>query len=198
MSKAGGEPRGCCAWPRIPWHSGPRGMVHCRGAEARSWSCISIAWHVPNDKLSSSAISLIIKCRFPRITALTWSTVSLVRAVDGQPVCGSSSMDVWPFLNREYHSNILDRLNAVSTNAYCSISYVSVAISLSFWQSLMQTHCSFSTSISQYNGGKKWLHCRSTHSRLSQAATRSSGMWHQEMLPSVLHGCHFNTTSHLF
>jgi hypothetical protein len=34
VSKAGGEPRGCCAWPRIPWHSGPRGMAHCRGAEA--------------------------------------------------------------------------------------------------------------------------------------------------------------------
>jgi hypothetical protein len=35
VSKAGGEPRGCCAWPRIPWHSGPRGMALCRGAEAR-------------------------------------------------------------------------------------------------------------------------------------------------------------------
>jgi hypothetical protein len=33
--KAGGEPRGCYAWPRIPWHSVPRGMVYCRGAEAR-------------------------------------------------------------------------------------------------------------------------------------------------------------------
>jgi hypothetical protein len=35
VSKAGGEPRGCCAWPRIPWHSGPHGMAHWRGAEAR-------------------------------------------------------------------------------------------------------------------------------------------------------------------
>jgi hypothetical protein len=39
------------------------------------------------------------------------------------------------------------------------------------------------------------LHCRSTHSRLSQAATRSSGMWRQEMLPSILHGCHSDTIS---
>jgi hypothetical protein len=39
------------------------------------------------------------------------------------------------------------------------------------------------------------LHCRSTHSRLSQAAIRSSGMWCQEMLPSILHGCHFDTIS---
>jgi hypothetical protein len=58
---------------------------------------------VPNEKLSSSAISLIVKRRFPRITALTRSSVSLIRAVDGRPVCGSSSMVVRPFLNREYH-----------------------------------------------------------------------------------------------
>jgi hypothetical protein len=30
------------------------------------------------------------------------------------------------------------------------------------------------------------LHCRSTHSRLSQAVTRSSGMWGQEMYPTWL------------
>jgi hypothetical protein len=35
----------------------------------------------------------------------------------------------------------------------------------------------------------------SDHSWLSQAATRSSGMWLQEMLPSILHGCHFDTIS---
>jgi hypothetical protein len=113
----------------------------------------SASVYVPNDKLSSSAIFLIVKRRFPRITALTRSTVSLVRAVDGRPVCGSSSMDVRPFLNREYHSNVLDRLNAVSQNVCCSISYVSVAVLPSFWQNLMQTRCSFNTSISQYDGG---------------------------------------------
>jgi hypothetical protein len=43
--------------------------------------------------------------------------------------------------------------------------------------------------------GQTRLHCRSTHSRMSQAAIRSSGMWHQEMLPSILHGCHFDTIS---
>jgi hypothetical protein len=68
-------------------------------------------------------------------------------------VCGSSSMDVRPFLNQEYHSNVLDRLNAVSPNACCSISHVSVAVSPSFWQNLMQTRCSFNTYISQYDGG---------------------------------------------
>jgi hypothetical protein len=66
-----------------------------------------------------------------------------------------SSMDVRPFLNREYHSNVLDRLNAVSPNDCCSISYVSVAVLPSFWQNLMQTRCSFNTTISQYDRGTK-------------------------------------------
>jgi hypothetical protein len=43
--------------------------------------------------------------------------------------------------------------------------------------------------------GQTRLNCRSTHSRLSQAASRSSGMWRQEMLPSILHGCHLDTIS---
>jgi hypothetical protein len=74
-------------------------------------------------------------------------------AVNGWPVCGSSSMDMWPFLNQEYHSNVLDRLNAVSPNTCCSISYVSVAVLPSFWQNLIKTRCSFNTFISQYDGG---------------------------------------------
>jgi hypothetical protein len=59
------------------------------------------------------------------------------------PVSGSSSMDVRPFLNRKYHSNVLGRLTAVSSDACCSISYDSVTVSPSFWQNLMQTRCSF-------------------------------------------------------
>jgi hypothetical protein len=58
-----------------------------------------------------------------------------------------------PFLNWEYHSNVLDRLNAVSLNACCGISYVFVAVLPSFWQNLMQTRCSLNTSVSQYDGG---------------------------------------------
>jgi hypothetical protein len=41
--------------------------------------------------------------------------------------------------------------------------------------------------------GQTQLHSRSIHSQLSQAGIRSSGMWCQEMLPSILHGCHFDT-----
>jgi hypothetical protein len=73
--------------------------------------------------------------------------------VYGRLVCGSLSMDVRPFLSRVYHSSVLNRLNAVSPNACCSISYVYVAVLPSFWQNLMQTRCSFNTSISQYDGG---------------------------------------------
>jgi hypothetical protein len=49
--------------------------------------------------------------------------------------------------------NVLNRLNAVSPNACCSISYVSMAVLPSFWQNLMQTRWSFNTSISQYDEG---------------------------------------------
>jgi hypothetical protein len=62
-------------------------------------------------------------------------------------------MDLQPFLNHEYHSNVLDRFNAVSPNACYSISYVSVAVLQSLWHKFMQTRCSFNTSISQYDGG---------------------------------------------
>jgi hypothetical protein len=43
--------------------------------------------------------------------------------------------------------------------------------------------------------GQIRLQCRSNHSRLSQAAIHSSGIWRLEMLPSILHCCHFDTIS---
>jgi hypothetical protein len=43
--------------------------------------------------------------------------------------------------------------------------------------------------------GQTRLHYRSTCSWLSQAVSCSSGMWHQEMLPSIPCGCHFDTIS---
>jgi hypothetical protein len=62
-----------------------------------------------------------------------------------------------------------------------------------FLQMLVVAFHTFLWSSYQISG--TWLHCRSTHSWLSQAATRSSGMWRQEMLPSILHGCHLDTIS---
>jgi hypothetical protein len=149
VSKAGGEPRECCAWPRIPWHSGLCDIAHCRGAEARYWKTICEAISV---ELHLEGVAEWL-CR----QSDSWSGTGeeLRDALDSprQRKRSSSSMDVRPFLNQEYHSNILDRLNAVSPNACCSISCVSVAILPSFWQNLMQTRCSFNTSISQYDGG---------------------------------------------
>jgi hypothetical protein len=118
--------------------------------------------------------SLIVKCWFPRITAFTWSTVLLVRAIDGWPVCGSSSMDVRPFLNWEYHSNVLDRLSAVSSNACCSISYISVAVYQVSGRTLCKHVAPSTHPFHNTMEGQTRLHCTSTHSRLSQAATCSA------------------------
>lgn len=52
----------------------------------------------------------------------------LVPAVDDNPVCGLSLMEMGPFLKWEYHWNVWNELSAVTPNAYGSISYFSVAI----------------------------------------------------------------------
>jgi hypothetical protein len=96
---------------------------------------------------------------------------------------------------REYPSNVLDRLNAVSPNARCSISYVSVAVLPSSGRTWCKHVAPSTHPFHNTTKGQTRLHCRSTHSRLSQAAIRSSGMWRQEMLPSILHGYHFDTIS---
>jgi hypothetical protein len=99
------------------------------------------------------------------------------------------------FLNREYHSIVFDRLNAVSLNTCCSILYVSVAVLPSFWQNLCKHVAPSTHPFHNTTEGQTRLHCRSTHSRPSQAAIRSSGMWRLKMLPSILYGCHFDTVS---
>jgi hypothetical protein len=178
VSKAGGEPRGCCAWPRIPWHSGSRGeqILPTRVSFQDPVSVSLGKRHMTSWVHQQSVWSSNVGSH--GFTALTRSTVSLVRAVDGWPVCGSSSMDVRPFLNWEYHSNVLDRLNAVSVNACCSISYVSLAVLPSFWQNLMQTRCSFNTSIHNTTEAQTRLDCRSTHSRLTSESSCHPLLWY--------------------
>jgi hypothetical protein len=67
-------------------------------------------------------------------------------------------LDIWPDLPRFLNvPNVLERLNAVSPNSCCSISYVSVAVLPSFWKNLMRASCSFNTSFSQYDGGTNTL-----------------------------------------
>jgi hypothetical protein len=66
-------------------------------------------------------------------------------------------LDIWLDLPRFLRPRWRQRLplwpNTVSLNAFYSISYVFVAVLPSFWQNLMQTCCSFNTSILQYDRG---------------------------------------------
>jgi hypothetical protein len=127
---------------------GAEGMVHCRGAEARYRKTIREA---VSDELYLEGIAERL-CR----QSDSWSGIGEEThdAPDPLHQRKRSSTDVRPFLNRKYRSNVLDRLNAVSLNACCSILYISVVVSPSFWQNLMQTRCFFNTSISQYDWDK--------------------------------------------
>jgi hypothetical protein len=133
VSKAGGEPRGCCRTVFCLILCEKLGNKFCRHAShskiLRQYRLACAKWQlVFISNLSDRQTSVLTDY------LLHWhGKQSLVRAVDGRPVCGSSYMDVRPFLNREYHSNVLDRLNAVSPNACCSISHISVAVFPSFW-----------------------------------------------------------------
>jgi hypothetical protein len=122
-------------------------MANCRGAEARYQKTICEAI---SNKLHLKGIAEQL-CR----KSDSWSGTGEETHDAPDPACQRKqlSMDVRPFLNWEYHSNVLDQLNAVPPDACRSISYVSVAVLPSFWQNLMQTHCSLNTSISQYEGG---------------------------------------------
>lgn len=86
--------------------------------------CVNI---VPTEIPSSSTSSLIVKCQFLLTNSLMWSAILLVWAVDGQPVCGSLLMAVWPFLKLEYHSDGLDWLSVGLLNVDYSILHVLVA-----------------------------------------------------------------------
>ena len=71
---------------------------------------VRIFWHVPNAIPTSSATSLIVRRQSAQITSCTCAMVSSVWEVDGLPGRESSSKDRRPFLKREYHSNVFDRL----------------------------------------------------------------------------------------
>jgi len=90
-------------------------------------SSVRIFWHVPNDIPTSSATSLIVRCRSVRMISRTRATVFLVWEVDSLPGQRSSSKDQRPFLKWEYHSNVFDRLRQDSPKAACSISCFSTS-----------------------------------------------------------------------
>jgi hypothetical protein len=124
-------------------------MAHCHGAEARYWKTICGA--ISNELLLEGVAEQL--CRQFDSWSGVWEETHDAPDPLRQRKQSSSSMDVRSFLDQECHSNVLDRLNTVSPNAYCSISYISVAVLPSFWQNLMQIRCSFNTSISQYDRG---------------------------------------------
>ena len=94
-----------------------------------------------------------------------------------------SLVSMWIFFNgrqlqlkHKFHSDVLNTLNAVTPNNWCSILYVSVAMLPSFQHSLIQTHCSISMFTSQCNGGKH-MHFRPPHSCQLTESTCQPFLW---------------------
>jgi len=104
-------------------------------------SSVRIFWHVPNAIPTSSATSLIVRCRSARMISCTRATVSSVWEVDSLPGQGSSSKDWRPLLKWEYVSNVFYRLRQDSPKAACSISYVSAPVFPKQKQKLMHMRC---------------------------------------------------------
>jgi len=110
-------------------------------------SSVRIFWHVPNAIVTSYATSLIVRCWSARKISRTCATVSSVWEVEGLPGRGSSSKDLRPLLQREYHSNVFDRLRQDSPKAACSISYISAPVFTRRKQKSMHTRCCTFSSI---------------------------------------------------
>ena len=112
-------------------------------------SSVRIFWHVPNAIQTSSATSVIVRCRSARMIFRTRAAVSSVwEVVEGLPGRGSSSKDRRPLLKREYHSDVFDRLRQDSPKVACSISYVSAPVFPRRKQKSMHTrYCTFSSIV---------------------------------------------------
>ena len=120
-------------------------------------SSVRIFWHVPNAILTSSAISLIVRCQSACMISRTRAMVSSMWEVDGLPGRRSSSKDRRPLSKREYHSNVCDRLRQDSPKATCSILYVSAPVFPRRKQKSTHTHCCTFPSIVRCDA-----HCRQT------------------------------------
>jgi hypothetical protein len=87
----------------FPDTSGPRGMAHCHGAESRDRKTICEA---VSDELNLEGVAERL-CR----QSDSWSGVGEETRDAPDPLRqrkrSSSSMDVQPFLNRKYYSNVL-------------------------------------------------------------------------------------------
>ena len=92
--------------------------------------------------ISTSSASSRTVTRWSCMTEVrTWSTSSSSRLVEGLPERASLSTDVWPYLNRLYHSICVMPM-ASSPKTRWIFQMVSTWLSPSFWQKLMQYRCS--------------------------------------------------------
>jgi len=91
---------------------------------------------------TSSASSQKVTRRSCMTKVRTWSMSSSFRLVEGLPEWASLSTEVRPSLNRLYHFLICERPMASSLKTHWIFWMVSTWLSSSFWQNLMQYHCS--------------------------------------------------------
>jgi hypothetical protein len=87
-------------------------MGHYRGAEAR---CRKTICEAVSDELHLEGVAERLCRQYDSCSGVGEETRDAPDPLR-QRERSSSSMDVRPFLNREYHSNVLDRLNAVYPN----------------------------------------------------------------------------------
>ena len=156
-------------------------------------SSFRIFWHIPNAILTSSATSLIVRCRPAQMISRTRATVFSVWEVEGLPGRVSSSKDRRPLLKWEYHSNVFDRLRHDSPKAACRISYVSAPVFPRQYQTSMHTRCCTFSSIMKCDAHC----CRRSPKGLHRANGRDTDLrfctYTCTELPRVPLCCHFAT-----
>jgi hypothetical protein len=163
-------------------------MAHCRGAKARYRKSICEA--VPINCISKALQNGYVDSLIHDLSLgkkLVMHQILRVKESDhhrrwtcGHFYIGNTTQKSWT------DSTLFLRMLVVAFRTFLWPSY----------QVFGRTWCTHvAPSTHPFHNTAEWqtrLHCRSTHSRLSQVAIRSSSMWRQEMLPSILYGCHFD------
>ena len=148
---------------------------------------------------TSSASSRMVTRQSCMTKVCTWSMSSSFWLVEGLPERALLSTDVRPSLNLLYHSLICVMPMASSSKTRWIFWMVSTWLSPSFWQNLMQYHCSSHSVISAENNNAtctayalsltRWLHVTEAvcwREKIRVCAWRSSPPPYQST-PPVLH-----------
>ena len=88
-----------------------------------------------------SAISLMVNLQLTVIDPLILLMFSSVFAVDGLPLCSSSSTDSRPLLKRSCQRKTFDLIRVSLSKHYSNISKVCAPLNPFLTQNLMQTRC---------------------------------------------------------